>query len=151
MPSPNTDAPPQNKHDSSSAAPDRPQLPAVAAGPFAAAGSLPSGKGKERVTGVDTGPTLEEQQRRFQTASVIRDWEISAWYSVAGREVGLSLHFPFPLSLYIDTSPLRLLLSVKHHTGFSFTTIQNTYLLANVFVVDSPNPLEIHEKLDKAE
>lgn len=37
---------------------------------------------------------------------------------------------------------------MKHHTGFSFSMIQNADLLANIFVVNSPNPLEIHEKVD---
>lgn len=102
MPPPNTVAPSQRKHDRVSPAPDRSELPAVLFGPFAAAFSLPSEQDIENVPVIDTGPTLEEQQRRLQTASVIRDWEISAWYSIAGREVGLSLHFPFPSSLQTD-------------------------------------------------
>jgi len=86
MPPPNTVAPPQKKHDLVSPAPVRSELPTVLFGPFAAAFSLPSEKGMESLQVIDTGPTFEEQQRRIQTVSVIRDWEISAWYSVAGRE-----------------------------------------------------------------
>lgn len=86
----------QKRHDRVSPAPDRLQLFAAVAGPSAATGFSSSGKGNERVSGADTEPTLEEQQRRFQTASVIGDWEVSAWYSVAGREVGLPLRFPSP-------------------------------------------------------
>lgn len=102
MPPLNTDAPPKKKHDRVSPAPYYPQLPAVLFGPLAAAVSLPSGKGVETVPVIDLGPTLEEQQRRYQTAMVIGDWEISAWYSLAGREVGLSLHFQFPSSFHTD-------------------------------------------------
>lgn len=105
MPPPNTVAPPQKKHDLVSPAPVRSELPTVLFGPFAAAFSLPSEKGMESLQVIDTGPTFEEQQRRIQTVSVIRDWEISAWYSVAGREVGLFLHFPFPSSLHTDVTP----------------------------------------------
>lgn len=96
MPPPNTETLGQKKQDHVGPAPGRRQLFAPAAGPSAAAGFSSRGKRNERVPSVDTEPTLEEQQRRSQTASVIGDWEISAWYSVAGREVGLPLHFPFP-------------------------------------------------------
>lgn len=102
MPPLNTDAPPKKKHDRVGPAPYNSQLPAVLFGPLAAAVSLPSGKGIETVPVIDPGPTLEEQQRRYQTAMVIGDWEISAWYSIAGREVGLSLHFQFPSSFHTD-------------------------------------------------
>lgn len=107
MPSLNTVAPSQKKQDHFSPAPDRSELPTALFGPFVAAFSLPSEKGIESLPVIEMGPTLEEQQRRFQTASVIRDWEISAWYSIAGREVGLSLHFSRLL--------FPLLLSVKFH------------------------------------
>lgn len=103
MPPANTDALGQKKYDFVSPALDHLQISAAGAGPSAAAGFSSSGKGNERVPDVDTGPTLEEQQRRFQTASVIGDWEISAWYSVAGREVGLPLKFSFPSSFYTGT------------------------------------------------
>lgn len=96
MPPLNNDTMGQKRHDRVSPAPDRLQLFATVAGPSAAAGFSSSGKGNERVSVADTEPTLEEQQRRFQTASVIGDWEISAWYSVAGREVWLPLRFPSP-------------------------------------------------------
>lgn len=117
MPPPNTVAPSQKTHEHVSPAPVRSELPTVLFGPFAAAFSLPAEKGIESLPVIETGPTLEEQQRRFQTASVIRDWEISAWYSVAGREVGLFLAFSrFPsISPYLCHSCFPLLLSVKHH------------------------------------
>lgn len=116
MPPPYNDAPTQNKHNRVGPAPDRPKLPAVAASPFAAARSLPSGKDKKRVLAVDKRTTLEEQQRRFLTASVIRDWEISAWYSIAGREVRLPLHFLFPSSLHNDIlTSLSVIISEALH------------------------------------
>lgn len=150
MPPPNTGAPPQKKHDGVGPVSERSKLPAVLFGPFAAAFSLPSGKVIESVPVIDTGPTLEEQQRRFQTASVIGDWEISAWYSIAGREVGLSLQFPFPSSFHADI-PTSLYVVISEASYRIQLSDQNAYLLANVFVVNSPNPLEIHEKVDKAE
>lgn len=121
MPPPNNDAPPQNKHNRAGPAPDRPKLPTVAASPFAAARSLPSGKAKEREPAVDTGTTLEEQQRRSHTASVIRDWEVSAWYSIAGREVGLSSHFLFPTSSQNDilTSPSVIICEASYRIQLS--------------------------------
>lgn len=118
MPPPNTAAAAtsQKKYDHVSPAPDRSELPTVLFGPFAAAFSLPSEKDIESLPVIETGPTLEEQQRRFQTASVIRDWEISAWYSIAGREVGPSSHLPVSVHLSILVSFLfPLLLSVQHH------------------------------------
>lgn len=87
---------PQKKHGSVRHGPGSPQLSA------ATAGSSTDGESKGKVLGVDTGPTLEEQQRRSQTALVTRDWEILAWYSIAGREVGFQSHF-FSLSyFYMD-------------------------------------------------